>query len=41
MLSEDRCYDHGRYRRLLWQRGILPVIAERGEPHGTGLGNFR
>ncbi|EFD71855.1 transposase [Streptomyces lividans TK24] len=30
-----------KYRRLLWQRGIRPVIAKRGEPHGTGLGTFR
>ncbi|KOV58234.1 transposase [Streptomyces sp. MMG1121] len=26
---------------MLWQRGIRPVIAERGEPHGSGLGVFR
>ncbi|OMI91325.1 hypothetical protein BSZ07_03680 [Streptomyces sp. M1013] len=28
-------------RRLLWQRGIHPVIAKRDDPHGTGLGVFR
>ncbi|WP_240653723.1 IS5 family transposase [Streptomyces sp. AcE210] len=41
MLFADRGYDHDKYRRLLWQRGIRPVIAERGHPHGTGLGVFR
>ncbi|WP_406444596.1 transposase [Streptomyces sp. NBC_00631] len=40
-LLADRGYDHDKYRRLLWQRGIRPVIAERGQPHGTGLGIFR
>ncbi|WP_257581644.1 IS5 family transposase [Streptomyces sp. TLI_146] len=40
-LFADRGYDHDKYRRLLWQRGIRPVIAERGQPHGTGLGTFR
>ncbi|NUH41941.1 transposase [Streptomyces samsunensis] len=37
----DRGYDRDKYRRLLWQRGIRPVIAKRGEPRGTGLGIFR
>ncbi len=41
MLFADRGYDHDKYRRLVRQRGIRPVIAERGQPHGTGLGNFR
>lgn len=40
-LLADRGYDHDIYRRRLWQRGIRPVIARRGEPHGTGLGVFR
>lgn len=40
-LPADRGYDHDKYRRLLRQRGIRPVIAERGQPHGTGLGTFR
>nr|WP_229878049.1 IS5 family transposase [Streptomyces humidus] len=40
-LFADRDYDHDKYRRLLRQRGICPVIAERGQPHGTGLGTFR
>nr|WP_239115419.1 IS5 family transposase [Streptomyces sp. SID8499] len=41
MLFADRGYDHDKYRRLLWKRGIRPVIAERGQPHGSGLGTFR
>ncbi|MFD0391780.1 IS5 family transposase [Streptomyces nogalater] len=41
MLLADRGYDHDKYRRLLWRRGIRPAIAERGLPHGTGLGIFR
>jgi transposase len=40
-LLADRGYDHDKYRRLLWQRGIRPVIAERGQPHRSGLGIFR
>ncbi|WP_406131724.1 IS5 family transposase [Streptomyces sp. NBC_00989] len=40
-LLADRGYDHDKYRRLLWQRGIRPVIAQRGQPHGTGLSIFR
>jgi transposase len=41
MLFADRGYDHDTYRRLLRRRGIRPVIAQRGQPHGTGLGTFR
>jgi len=41
MLFADRGYDHDKYRRLLRERGIRPAIAERGQPHGTGLGTFR
>ncbi|MGW2434252.1 IS5 family transposase [Streptomyces sp. NPDC001226] len=40
-LLADRAYDHDKYRRLLWDRGIRPVIAERGMEHGSGLGVFR
>lgn len=39
-LLADRGYDHDRFRRLLQQRGIRPVVAKRGEPHGTVLGIF-
>ncbi|MGW4759604.1 transposase [Streptomyces chartreusis] len=41
MLFADRGYDHDKYSRLLRQRGIRPAIAERGQPHDTGLGTFR
>ncbi|OMI91330.1 IS5 family transposase [Streptomyces sp. M1013] len=40
-LFADCGYDHDKYRRLLRERGIRPAIAERGQPHGTGLGTFR
>ncbi len=37
----DRGYHHDKYRRLLWARGIKPVIARRGTQHGSGLGTTR
>lgn len=37
----DRGYDHDKYRRLLWARGVKPVIARRGTDHGSGLGRER
>ncbi|QJT06329.1 transposase [Streptomyces asoensis] len=37
----DRGYDFDKYRRLLWKRGIKPVIARRRVPHGPGLGSVR
>jgi transposase len=40
-LSADRGYDHDKYRRLLWQRGIKPEIARRQTEHGSGLGRYR
>ncbi|MET9524915.1 IS5 family transposase [Streptomyces coeruleorubidus] len=40
-LLADRGYDHDKYRRLVRARGITPVIAERGQEHGSGLGVFR
>ena len=40
-LIADRGYDHDKHRRLLWQRGIKPVIARRGTEHGSGLGGQR
>lgn len=30
-----------KFRRLLWKRGINPVIARRGFAHGSGLGKER
>ncbi len=40
-LYADRGYDFDKYRRLLWKRGIKPVIARRGIAHGSGLGKVR
>jgi transposase len=34
----DRGYDHDKYRRLLWAKGIRPMIARRGTGHSSGLG---
>jgi hypothetical protein len=36
-----RAYDHGKYRTQVKARGIRPVIACRGTPHGSGLGVYR
>jgi len=41
LLFADRGYDHDKHRRLVRHLGIRPVIAERGQPHGSGLGVFR
>jgi transposase len=40
-LLADRGYDHDKYRRLVWQRGVKPVIARRQTEHGTSLGRHR
>ncbi len=40
-LLADRGYDHDKYRRLLWARGIKPVVARRRTEHGSGLGRER
>ncbi|MEY9911813.1 transposase [Catenulispora sp. MAP12-49] len=37
----DRGYDHDKYRRLVREMGITPVIARRGTDHGSGLGVHR
>jgi len=37
----DRGYDHDKYRRLVRERGIKPLIARRGSEHGSGLGTLR
>ena len=37
----DRGYDHDKYRRELWRRGIKPLIARRSADHGSGLGRER
>ncbi|MEV5758386.1 IS5 family transposase [Streptomyces tendae] len=40
-LFADRGYDYDKYRRLLRQRGIKPLIARRSVVHGSGLGRTR
>ncbi|SCD66832.1 Transposase DDE domain-containing protein [Streptomyces sp. DfronAA-171] len=40
-LFADRGYDYDKYRRVLRARGIKPMIARRGVPHGSGLGKTR
>jgi transposase len=40
-LIADRGYDHDKYRRALWERGIKPIIARRQTEHGSGLGSRR
>lgn len=40
-LYADRGYDYDKYRRLLWRRGIKPLIARRDVAHGSGLGKTR
>jgi transposase len=34
-------HDYDKYRQLLRERGITPVIARRGTAHGSGLGRLR
>ncbi len=40
-LCTDRAYDHDKYRKQLRRLTITPVIARRGEEHGSGLGVHR
>ena len=40
-LIADRGYDHDKYRRALWARGVKPIIARRQTEHGSGLGRRR
>jgi transposase len=40
-LIADRGYDHDKYRRELWARGVKPRIARRETAHGSGLGRMR
>jgi transposase len=37
----DRGYDHDKYRRLVRELGIRPLIARRNTEHGSGLGTQR
>jgi transposase len=41
ILVADRGYDHDKYRRVLWSRGVKPVMARRATEHGSGLGKLR
>jgi transposase len=40
-LYADRAYDSDPHRERLRGRGIVPKIARRNEPHGSGLGRIR
>ena len=40
-LYADRGYDYDVYRDDVRARGIAPLIARRGTPHGSGLGVYR
>lgn len=37
----DRRYDHEKYRRLVWDLGVKPLIARRGTEYGSGPGTQR
>lgn len=37
----DHGYDHDKYRRLVWDLSVKPLIARRGTEHGSGLGTQR
>lgn len=37
----DHGYDHDKYRCLVWDLGVKPVIARRGIQHVSGLGTQR
>ncbi len=41
VLLADRGYDHDKYRRLVRELQIRPLIARRGIAHGSGLGKQR
>ncbi|EFL35900.1 transposase [Streptomyces viridochromogenes DSM 40736] len=41
MVLGDRGYDHDKYRRLVRDLGVKPLIARRGTEHGSGLGTQR
>ena len=40
-LYADRAYDSADHKDLLRWVGVEPVFAQRGEPHGSGLGKHR
>ena len=40
-LLADRAYDSGGHEAIVRWLGIRPQFAQRGEPHGSGLGKER
>ncbi|MFC4859387.1 IS5 family transposase [Actinophytocola glycyrrhizae] len=40
-LYGDRAYGHTKYLNMLRAKGIRPRLAQRGQPHGSGLGKHR
>jgi transposase len=40
-LYADAAYDSAANRGLCWREGILPMIRQSGDPHGSGLGTVR
>ncbi len=40
-MQGDRAYDSQPHRDELKRRGIKPLLAKRGVPHGSGLGKSR
>jgi transposase len=40
-LLGERAFDSQALREWLWERGIIPLLARRGEEHGSGLGIYR
>jgi transposase len=40
-LIADRGYDHDKYRRLVWQRGVKPIIGAARPSTASGLGKQR
>ncbi|QRX95912.1 MULTISPECIES: hypothetical protein [Streptomyces] len=41
MVPGDRGYDHGKFRRQVWDLGVQPPIARPGTEHGSGSGTQR
>ncbi len=41
VMLADRGYESRANLNTLRRRGIVPLIARRGQPHGSGLGTLR
>jgi transposase len=37
----DRAYDKQLFREMLRKKAMIPHLAKRNEPHGSGLGVYR